>query len=131
MAVKFTGLTALALIALGSFVNGLLVPADKGPSKKLCADGVTRVSDLQCCSWAAIRDALIADVFEGVCGEAAHSTVRIAFHDAIGFSKTKNFGGGADGSMIAFSDIELANAATSATSSPSRTRMEFLTVTAG
>ena len=35
-----------------------------------------------------------------------HSLVRIAFHDAIGFSLNSNKGGGADGSMIAFSDIE-------------------------
>ena len=35
-----------------------------------------------------------------------HSLVRIAFHDAIGFSLNSNKGGGADGSMIAFADIE-------------------------
>ncbi|KZV79561.1 lignin peroxidase isozyme Lip4.65 [Exidia glandulosa HHB12029] len=103
----FTGLTAFALIAAASVASAM--PAvDK---RAVCADGVTRVNNLQCCSWAAVRDALIEDVFEGVCGEAAHSTVRIAFHDAIGFSKTQAFGGGADGSMIAFGDIELAYAA--------------------
>ena len=35
-----------------------------------------------------------------------HSLVRIAFHDAIGFSLNSHKGGGADGSMIAFADIE-------------------------
>ena len=41
-----------------------------------------------------------------VCQENVHSLVRIAFHDAIGFSLHSNKGGGADGSMIAFADIE-------------------------
>ena len=36
-----------------------------------------------------------------------HSLVRIAFHDAIGFSLNSNKGGGADGSIIQFQDIEL------------------------
>ena len=49
---------------------------------------------------------MIEDIFEGVCGEAAHSVVRIAFHDAIGFSRTKSFGGGADGSIAIFENIE-------------------------
>ena len=44
--------------------------------------------------------------FLGVCQENVHSLVRIAFHDAIGFSLNSNKGGGADGSMIAFADIE-------------------------
>ena len=30
----------------------------------------------------------------------------MTFHDAIGFSLNSNKGGGADGSMIAFADIE-------------------------
>ena len=41
-----------------------------------------------------------------MCQENVHSLVRIAFHDAIGFSLNSNKGGGADGSMIAFADIE-------------------------
>jgi hypothetical protein len=67
------------------------------------------VTNAACCAFIPVRDALISDIFEGTCGENAHSTVRIAFHDAIGFSKTnKAFGNGADGSMIAFGeDIEL------------------------
>ena len=53
------------------------------PHKTLCPDGVNSAFNTQCCSWFAVRDALVSDVFEGICGEAAHSTVRIAFHDAI------------------------------------------------
>ncbi|EJD51289.1 MnP-atypical, short manganese peroxidase [Auricularia subglabra TFB-10046 SS5] len=72
-----------------------------------CADGTT-VKDAACCAFIPVRDALINDIFEGTCGENAHSTVRIAFHDAAGWSDFSNKGGGADGSMIQFGDIELA-----------------------
>jgi len=68
---------------------------------------VNKVQNLACCSWATIRDKLIDQVFEGVCGEDAHSTVRIAFHDASGFSIHGGKGGGADGSIIQFGSIEL------------------------
>lgn len=51
---------------------------------------------------------LIARIsFLGVCEENVHSLIRIAFHDAIGFSLNSNKGGGADGSMIQFGDVEL------------------------
>ena len=38
-----------------------------------CADG-TVVTNAQCCKFIPIRDALINDIFEGECGEDAHST---------------------------------------------------------
>ncbi|KAG5352195.1 Versatile peroxidase vpl2 [Termitomyces sp. Mn162] len=43
----------------------------------------------------------------GECGEEVHESLRLTFHDAIGFSPTKG-GGGADGSIIIFNDTELA-----------------------
>lgn len=43
----------------------------------------------------------------GVCGEEAHSALRISFHDAIGFSIHGGKGGGADGSILAFNSTEL------------------------
>ena len=47
------------------------------------------------------------NLFEGQCGEDAHESLRLTFHDAIGFSRTGKFKGtGADGSMILFSEIE-------------------------
>ncbi|KAH9083667.1 heme peroxidase [Lactarius deliciosus] len=50
-----------------------------------------------------------ANLFDGgICGEDAHSALRLAFHDAIGFSLTKKVGGGADGSIVVFADTELA-----------------------
>ena len=47
----------------------------------------------------------------GECGEEVHESLRLTFHDAIGFSPSmfrqgKWGGGGADGSVIAFDDIE-------------------------
>ncbi|KZV88636.1 manganese peroxidase [Exidia glandulosa HHB12029] len=92
--------SALISLVLASGVFALATP------RSTCADGTT-VKNAACCRFIPIRDALINDVFEGVCGENAHSTVRIAFHDAIGFSRAGGKGGGADGSMIAFDDIEL------------------------
>ncbi|KAK7455279.1 hypothetical protein VKT23_011152 [Stygiomarasmius scandens] len=52
------------------------------------------------------------NLFENICNEEALDVIRIAFHDAIGFSPALNKsgqwgGGGADGSIMKFSDEEL------------------------
>ncbi|KAF8798530.1 manganese peroxidase 1 [Phlegmacium glaucopus] len=44
----------------------------------------------------------------GECGEEAHSALRLAFHDAIGFSIHGGKGGGADGSILIFNATETA-----------------------
>ncbi|KZV94806.1 manganese peroxidase 3 [Exidia glandulosa HHB12029] len=93
--------TALALAATVS-----ASPAADSLKLKTCPDG-TKVRNAECCRFVKVRDDLINDLFEGECGENAHSTVRIAFHDAIGFSKKGGKGGGADGSILQFDDIEL------------------------
>jgi manganese peroxidase len=49
---------------------------------------------------------LLDNFFENECGDAAHGALRLSFHDAIGFSPTLG-GGGADGSIIVFSEKEL------------------------
>lgn len=95
---------AAALISLAAASS---VYAASVKPRATCPDG-TVVSNAQCCSFIAVRDAFISDIFEGACGENAHSTVRIAFHDAIGFSTSGGKGNGADGSIIAFRDVELA-----------------------
>ncbi|KZV81813.1 RBPa precursor [Exidia glandulosa HHB12029] len=61
----------------------------------------------QCTFWQGVRDRFINEIFLGVCAQDVHSMVRISFHDAIGFSLHSEKGGGADGSMIKFQDIEL------------------------
>ncbi|KAH9176562.1 manganese peroxidase 1 [Lactarius sanguifluus] len=72
-----------------------------------CPDG-NIVSNQACCFLFPILEDLQTNLFEGAqCSEDAHSALRIAFHDAIGFSLTKNVGGGADGSILVFADTEL------------------------
>ncbi|EJD40471.1 MnP-atypical, short manganese peroxidase [Auricularia subglabra TFB-10046 SS5] len=78
------------------------------PAATLCPDGVHSTVNPQCCFWANVRDRFINEIFLGVCQENVHSLVRIAFHDAIGFSLTSNKGGGSDGSIIQFKGTELA-----------------------
>ncbi|EJD37601.1 generic peroxidase [Auricularia subglabra TFB-10046 SS5] len=92
---------ALATLALAGVTTAR-------PAASVCADGVTTVNNPQCCFWANVRDRFINEIFLGVCQENVHSLVRIAFHDAIGFSLTDpSKGGGADGSIIMFGDTEL------------------------
>lgn len=63
----------------------------------------------QCCVFFPLRDDLQQNLFDSQCGEDVHESLRLTFHDAIGFSKSGALqGNGADGSMIIFRDIELA-----------------------
>ncbi|KAF5335228.1 hypothetical protein D9758_014767 [Tetrapyrgos nigripes] len=72
-----------------------------------CADGVHTASNEACCALFPIVDLLESDFFDGgECGEEVHESLRLTFHDAIGFSPTKG-GGGADGSIIVFEDTEV------------------------
>jgi len=89
-----------------------------------CASGQV-VEHRACCALFPVLEDLQANLFDGgVCGEDAHSALRIAFHDAIGFSLTKDVyapfltfyicslrlqtsGGGADGSILVFNKTEL------------------------
>ncbi|KAF8893865.1 manganese peroxidase 3 [Infundibulicybe gibba] len=73
-----------------------------------CADGVHTATNAACCALFPVLDDIQANLFDGgECGEEAHESLRLTFHDAIGFSPTKG-GGGADGSIIIFDDIETA-----------------------
>lgn len=70
---------------------------------------VTHIFIIQCCVFFPLADDLQTNLFQGQCGEDAHESLRLTFHDAIGFSKSGALkGNGADGSMIIFQDIELA-----------------------
>ncbi|THH17331.1 hypothetical protein EW146_g3443 [Bondarzewia mesenterica] len=69
--------------------------------------GVNTATNAACCALFAVRDDIQQNLFDGgECGEDVHESLRLTFHDAIGFSLTKNVGGGADGSISIFSDIE-------------------------
>ncbi|RDB25101.1 Versatile peroxidase VPL1 [Hypsizygus marmoreus] len=91
-----------------------------------CADGVHTVTNAACCALFPILDDIQTNLFDGgECGEEArsggmprprvtntadtqvHESLRLTFHDAIGFSFTRG-GGGADGSIITFDEIETA-----------------------
>ncbi|KAI0681745.1 fungal versatile peroxidase from pleurotus Eryngii [Earliella scabrosa] len=75
-----------------------------------CSNGRT-ANDAKCCIWFEVLDDIQENLFEGAqCGEEAHEALRLTFHDAIGFSPSAG-GGGADGSIIAHSDVELQNPA--------------------
>ncbi|TDL21870.1 versatile peroxidase VPL1 [Rickenella mellea] len=79
--------------------------------KTQCAGTVHKAFNPACCKWFRVLDDLQTNVLHSTCGDASHSALRIVFHDAIGFSKTKKFGDGADGSIIMFGETELEFAA--------------------
>ena len=65
-----------------------------------------------CCVLFPILQDIQTNLFDGgECGEEVHESLRLTFHDAIGFSPAltkqgKFGGGGADGSIMVFDDIE-------------------------
>ncbi|KIK52427.1 hypothetical protein GYMLUDRAFT_180143 [Collybiopsis luxurians FD-317 M1] len=73
----------------------------------VCSDG-TVVSHASCCAFIPLAQDLTENLFENECGETAHEVLRLSFHDAIAFSQSKgrSAGGGADGSMLLFPDVE-------------------------
>ncbi|TDL14922.1 manganese peroxidase 2 [Rickenella mellea] len=76
-----------------------------------CPNSKHTAVNAACCSWFDVLDDLQENLLQSECGENSHSALRIVFHDAIGFSLTKDFGGGADGSIIKFGATELEFAA--------------------
>ncbi|KAJ7037633.1 manganese peroxidase 1 [Mycena alexandri] len=73
-----------------------------------CPDG-NMVSNLACCALFPVLEDIQKNMFaDDTCSDAAHTALRVAFHDAIGFSKTQSsFGTGADGSIFIFAEQEL------------------------
>jgi len=74
-----------------------------------CPDGIHTASNEACCIFLSLADHLQANLFDSTCGEDAHESLRLTFHDAIGFSFSggPSQGTGADGSIIIFDTIEL------------------------
>ncbi|KAG7439323.1 heme peroxidase, partial [Guyanagaster necrorhizus] len=71
-----------------------------------CADGIHTATNEACCALFPIMDDTQANLVDGEeCGEDVHESLRLTFHDVIVSSFTEG-GGGADGSIIIFSDIE-------------------------
>ncbi|KAI0344921.1 lignin peroxidase [Trametopsis cervina] len=98
MAVQY--LLALAAIATS-------VVAAPATSQVNCGGGRT-VKNAACCAWFPVLDDIQENLFSGAtCMEEAHEAVRLTFHDALAAQREGKFGGGgADGSILAFSDIE-------------------------
>ncbi|KAI0268693.1 manganese peroxidase [Gloeopeniophorella convolvens] len=91
-----------SLLALSVVANAALT------RRVACPDG-NRVANEACCALFPVLDVLQSDFFDGgECGEEVHESLRLTFHDAIGFSLHSNVGGGADGSIAVFDDIETA-----------------------
>ncbi|KAJ6528227.1 heme peroxidase [Mycena vulgaris] len=108
----------------------LVVAAVAVPTKRAaCGNGRT-AAHASCCIWFDVLDDIQENLFDGgECGEEVHESLRLTFHDAIGFSpalfKSGKFGhvnsllhrcpltncfgpsgGGADGSIMSHSDVE-------------------------
>ncbi|KAI0263833.1 manganese peroxidase isozyme precursor [Gloeopeniophorella convolvens] len=88
-------------------VSAVAVPQPRAS----CSNGRT-AAHATCCKWFDVLDDIQKNLFDGgECGEETHESLRLTFHDAIGFSIEKRLkgefgGGGADGSIMAHSDIE-------------------------
>ncbi|KIJ53324.1 class II peroxidase [Sphaerobolus stellatus SS14] len=101
----------MAFKTLAAFATlATLVQAMPATQLVTCPDG-NKASNAACCPFFALRDDLQANLFDNQCGEDAHESVRLTFHDAIAFSSSlkaqgKPAGGGADGSMLIFPDVE-------------------------
>ncbi|KAJ7734165.1 manganese peroxidase 1 [Mycena maculata] len=98
--------TFVLLAALATVSNAALT------RRVVCPDGNT-VSNEACCALFPVLKDIQANMLDfGECGDAAHTALRVSFHDAIGFSNTnKSFGTGADGSIFIFGETELSFAA--------------------
>ena len=64
-----------------------------------------------CCAFFSLRDDLLENLFDEGCSEEVHESLRLTFHDAVAFSPSAQArgefaGGGADGSIVLFSDAE-------------------------
>ncbi|KAH9847429.1 manganese-dependent peroxidase [Lenzites betulinus] len=95
----------VSLLAALQVANGAVTRSVK------CATGQI-TANAACCALFPVIDDLQTNLFDGgECGEEVHESLRLTFHDAIGISpaiaKTGVFGGGgADGSIAIFEDIE-------------------------
>ena len=52
-----------------------------------CPDGINTATNAACCSLFAVRDDIQQNLFDGgQCGEDAHESIRLVFHDSIAIS---------------------------------------------
>ncbi|KAF8507705.1 manganese peroxidase [Gautieria morchelliformis] len=96
--------------AFFAFVCVSVVQAATLRPRVTCPNGQS-TSNAVCCDFFALRDDLQSNLFDNQCGEDASEVVRLTFHDAIAFSSSlkqqgQPAGGGADGSMLIFPNVE-------------------------
>lgn len=95
------------LSAVIVFAFATVQVAKAGLIKRVTCPSGQVTANKACCALFPIVDQIQKDLFDGgECGEEAHSALRLAFHDAIGFSINGGKGGGADGSILAFNKTE-------------------------
>lgn len=59
-----------------------------------CPDGKNTVNNAACCALFPVLDDIQTNLFDdGECGEEVHESLRLTFHDAIGFSLSKGTAG--------------------------------------
>ncbi|KAJ7154963.1 versatile peroxidase VPS1 [Mycena crocata] len=100
------------LVTVGFTASALLLSVLAAPTKRATCSNGRSVASETCCVWFNVLDDIQQNLFDGgECGEEVHESLRLTFHDAIGFSplltsQGKFGGGGADGSIMAHSEIE-------------------------
>ena len=116
-------LSIVALVTALQGVDGMLIPChvcgctltcrSSAALTRLvaCPDGINTATNAACCALFPIRDDIIENLFHNQCAEEAHESLRLTFHDAVAFSPAAQArgefgGGGADGSIVLFSDAE-------------------------
>jgi hypothetical protein len=96
--------TTFTLLASLSTVLAAATPA---PQVQCPGGGLT--ANAACCALFPVLEDITQNMFTDGCGDAAHTSLRVVFHDAIGFSQNDPaMGGGADGSIFIFGETEVA-----------------------
>ena len=88
----------IAAVLINSTNSQKTIPANRPTTQAACAKDA-------CCGWYNISADLTS--FFGGCSDNARAAVRLGFHDAGEWDKTKTFGG-ADGSMVLFKEYNRA-----------------------
>ncbi|KAI0740713.1 Mn peroxidase MNP5 [Earliella scabrosa] len=102
-----------ALLSILSIVAALQGASAALTKRVACPDGKNTATNAACCALFPLRDEIMTELFHNQCAEEAHESFRLTFHDAIAFSPAMEArgqfgGGGADGSIHTFANIETA-----------------------
>ncbi|KAI0800324.1 Mn peroxidase MNP5 [Fomes fomentarius] len=100
-----------ALLSIVSIVAALQGASAALTRRVACPDGKNTATNAACCALFPIRDDIVNNLFHNACAEDAHESFRLVFHDSVAFSpamaaRGQFGGGGADGSIILFDNIE-------------------------